>query len=76
VRLRGVHKNDAKDDRDDTCELVVRTDTQSITMTLDEGGQAQFAEDWQLQAIDVRPAPGANIEGAARIRITPPSAGT
>jgi len=75
--LRRVHGNDAQNDRDDTCELIVNTDTQSMTITLREGGLPKFVEDWRFQAMDVRPAAGANsTQGAAHIRITRPSAGT
>jgi len=77
LRLRRVNGNDARNDRDDTCELIVNTDTQSMTITLEEGGLPKFVEDWRFQAMDVRPTGGANsTQGTARIRISRPSAGT
>jgi Flp pilus assembly protein CpaB len=77
LRLRRVNANEAQNDRDDTCELIVNTDTQSMTITLREGGLPKFVEDWRFQAMDVRPAAGANsTQGTAHIRITRPSAGT
>jgi hypothetical protein len=70
LRLRRVNGNDAKNDRDDTCELIVNTDTWSITIKLEEGGPVKFVEDWRFQAVDVQPTTGAKDgEGTARIRI-------
>jgi len=77
LRLRRVNQNDAKNDRDDTCELIVNTDTQSMTVTLDEGGAPQYVEDWRFQAMDVRPTSGTKTtQGTARIRIRYVPAGT
>jgi len=75
--LRRVTANDPNDDRHDKCEVIVCTQKQSMDINLEEGGAPQFVEDWRFQAVDVRPAGGANStqDGTARIRITRPSAG-
>jgi hypothetical protein len=83
LNLRRVNVNDPQNDRDDTCELIANTDTQSMTVTLEEGGAPQFVGGWRFQAVDVQPATGAKSgtqsgKGTARIRIlhvSPPAGG-
>ncbi|MBN1868200.1 hypothetical protein JW916_13020 [Candidatus Sumerlaeota bacterium] len=73
IRLIRVNGNDAADDRDDDCELIVRTATQSQTATITEFN-SQFIEDYEILVDDVRPS-GTAGEGRVtlKIRYIPPA---
>ncbi|MBN1865871.1 hypothetical protein JW916_01140 [Candidatus Sumerlaeota bacterium] len=75
IRLIRVNENDVADDRDDNCELIVRSGTQSQTITITEFNST-FQDDYEILADDVRPS-GSTGEGRVtlKIRYIPPITG-
>ena len=73
IRLRRVEENDVQDDSDDSCELVVRTPTESTEETIDEF-LSVFVGDYEIVADDIRPS-GTSGDGSVRliVRYIPPA---
>ena len=65
IRLRRVEENDENDDGDDSCELVLRTPTDSGEETIDEYLSVFFG-DYEIVADDIRPS-GTDGDGSVRL---------
>jgi len=72
LRIRRVNVNDARDERDDSVEILVRTGTFSEKLTLQED-DSYFIGDYEVMARQVKPE-GTEGDGAAilAIRYIPP----
>jgi len=67
IRVVRVNQNDVNDDNDDSVEMVIRTNTDSQELTI-EDFRSQFVGDYEITALDVRPA-STEGEGRARLQI-------
>jgi len=73
IRLRRVLENDADDDTDDSCELVLRIPTETRDETITEF-MSVFFGDYEIVADDIRPR-GTTGDGSVRliVRYIPPA---